>query len=197
MNWTPADIGVVEILWNIFGGTVNNKGYKELDTHIGCIYGDAITLQRVEDISRRLKNKGFASTNVVYGIGSYTYQYNTRDTFGFALKSTYVVVKGEERMIYKDPVTDDGTKKSLKGLVSVLRDENGNLYYRDELSMEEKIEMSLNLKDLLQPVFVDGKFVKGSRQSLREIRDRLESEKVYLKSKFKNNCQLTNDTYTQ
>lgn len=34
--------GAYEILWDIFGGYVNEKGYKVLDTHIGMIYGDSI-----------------------------------------------------------------------------------------------------------------------------------------------------------
>ena len=75
--------GVVELLWEVFGGTVNEQGYKVLDSHIGVIYGDSITLERANEICRRLEEKGFASTNVVLGIGSFTYQYNTRDTFGF------------------------------------------------------------------------------------------------------------------
>ena len=75
---------------------------QELDPHIGAIYGDSITLQRAEDICNRLEKKGFASTNVVLGIGSYTYQYNTRDTFGFAMKATYGEVAGEGREIFKE-----------------------------------------------------------------------------------------------
>lgn len=89
--------GAVEALWDIFGGTVTEKGYKVLDSHIGLIYGDAITLRRAEEIVNRLAEKGFASINVVFGIGSYTYQYNTRDTFGFALKSTACIINGEKK----------------------------------------------------------------------------------------------------
>ena len=89
----------------------DRKGYKLLDSHIGLIYGDAITLRRAEEICERLAAKGFASINVVFGIGSYTYQYNTRDTFGFAIKSTACVINGKEKQIFKDPKTDDGIKK--------------------------------------------------------------------------------------
>jgi nicotinamide phosphoribosyltransferase len=75
--------GVIELLWDIFGGTINDQGYKVLDPHIGAIYGDSITLDRQIEIYERLAAKGFAATNIVLGIGSFTYQYNTRDTFGF------------------------------------------------------------------------------------------------------------------
>lgn len=111
--------GVIELLWDVFGGTINDKGYKELNPKIGAIYGDSITTERAKKICSRLEAKGFASTNLVLGIGSYTYQYNTRDTFGFAMKATYGEVDGIGLEIFKDPVTDDGTKKSAKGLMRV------------------------------------------------------------------------------
>jgi len=77
----PAVKGVIELLWDVFGGTVNEQGYKVLDPHIGAIYGDSITLDRAEQICERLKAKGFASTNIVLGIGLtkwpfYTEMYN-------------------------------------------------------------------------------------------------------------------------
>lgn len=103
----------------------------------GIIYGDGITLERAVAICVRLKAKGFASTNVVLGIGSFTYQYNTRDTFGFAMKATYGEVNGVGRPIFKNPVTDDGTQKSAKGLRKVA--EVGNSYIlKDDVSWEEE-----------------------------------------------------------
>ncbi len=162
----PERKGVVELLWDIFGGTVNDKGFKELDPHIGAIYGDSITLQRAEDICEGLKKKGFASTNVVLGVGSFTYQYNTRDTFGFAMKATYGEVNGEGRNIYKDPVTDDGTKKSAKGLIKITK-ENGVYKLHDEVSWQEENEGEL------KEVFRDGKLVQ--EEKLSEIRKRARS----------------------
>ena len=72
----PKYKGVVELLWDVFGGTINEQGYKVLDSHIGAIYGDSITIDRADEICRRLEAKGFASTNVVLGIGSFTYRSN-------------------------------------------------------------------------------------------------------------------------
>jgi nicotinamide phosphoribosyltransferase len=118
--------GVVELLWDIFGGTINSKGYKQLDPHIGAIYGDSITLDRCASICERLREKGFSSTNVVFGIGSFTYQYNTRDTLGWAMKATYCEVNGIGRAITKDPITDDGTKKSHSGILKVIRIEGAH-----------------------------------------------------------------------
>ena len=156
--------GVIELLWDIFGGLENSKGFKELDSHIGAIYGDSITLERATQICERLKLKGFASTNVVLGIGSFTYQYNTRDTFGFAMKATYGEVDGNGRKIYKDPITDDGTKKSAKGLMKIEL-ENGKYKLIDQVSWEEEQQGELKI------VFKDGKLLLDD--SLEAIRKRV------------------------
>jgi nicotinamide phosphoribosyltransferase len=144
--------GVIELLWDVFGGSVNVKGYKELIPQIAAIYGDSITLQRAEEICSRLKLKGFASTNVILGIGSYTYQYNTRDTFGFAMKDTYGEVNGEGRAIFKDPITDDGTKKSAKGLMKITL-ENGAYKLTDNVVWEDEKQGEL------VEIFQDGKLL--------------------------------------
>jgi nicotinamide phosphoribosyltransferase len=161
--------GVVELLWETFGGQTNEKGFKELDPHIGAIYGDSITTARATQICERLKAKGFASTNVVLGIGSYTYQYNTRDTFGFAMKATYGEVNGVGREIFKAPITDDGTKKSAKGLMKVEKS-NGVYTLRDQVSWEEEQEGEL------KEIFRDGKLLID--QSLAEIRERVKESTI-------------------
>jgi nicotinamide phosphoribosyltransferase len=163
--------GLVEVLWDIFGGTMTEKGYKLLDSHIGAIYGDAITLVRCKEICQRLKDKGFASTNMVYGIGSFTYQYTTRDTFGFALKSTFVKVNGEEINIYKDPATDaKKIKKSQTGLVSVVNTATG-IKCLDTLSIKDRND-NANI-DLLRDIFVEGKLIVDD--SLENIRARIKA----------------------
>lgn len=148
----PEFKGVVELLWDVFNGVTSEQGYKILDSHIGAIYGDSITLERAEQICTRLRDKGFASTNVVFGIGSFTYQYNTRDTFGFAVKATYGEVLQEVftvsntesgpalmpigREIFKDPITDDGTKKSKKGLLYVGFSPETGYFCKDQVGKE-------------------------------------------------------------
>ena len=154
--------GVVELLWDVFGGSVTQRGYRLLDNHIGAIYGDSITLERADDICRRLAGKGFAS-QVVFGIGSYTYQYNTRDTFGTAIKATWVQIDGVKKAIFKAPKTDDGTKNSAMGLLHVdLKPGTNELIMTDNVSEEQES------KGLLQPVWENGHFVR--RQTLAQIR---------------------------
>lgn len=157
--------GSIETLWDIFGGAVSEKGYKILDPHIGLIYGDSITLERAKEICERLEKKGFASTNVVFGVGSYTYQFCTRDTEGYAVKATYAEINGEPFEIFKDPATDDGTKKSARGLTAVFKDENGEFYLKDKATWEEVENCEL------KEVFRDGKLLID--QPLSEIRQRL------------------------
>lgn len=178
---SPESKGVIELLWDIFGGTVNSQGFKVLDPHIGAIYGDSITLDRAKQICERLKQKGFASTNVVLGIGSFTYQYNTRDTFGFAVKTTYIEKyipkkdKHEFIPVFKDPVTDSGDKKSARGLLEV-----HNIDGKLTLIEHEKVDAAKsfgyfstlrNKEDLLIPMFRDGEFVKTT--TITDIRKKL------------------------
>jgi nicotinamide phosphoribosyltransferase len=171
----PIHKGVIELLWDLFGGTINEQGYKVLDPHIGAIYGDSITLDRADQICKRLKAKGFASSNIVLGIGSFTYQYVTRDTHGFAMKATYVEIKQTDKLrgnyglnqgreIFKDPITDDGGKKSAKGLLNVTYG-NSTYQLQDGLSWEsEKM-------GYLQTIFNNGKFY--NEITLAEIRKKL------------------------
>ncbi len=174
----PVDKGVIELLWDIFGGTVNEQGYKVLDSHIGAIYGDSINLDRQVEIYRRLEAKGFAATNIVLGVGSFTYVMLTRDSAGYAAKGAWFEVEElktaytsdgldyKEKVktsydIYKDPVTDDGTKKSLKGLLQVFEtkktsEETGITYSKIEVKTECMPEDEN--RGLLQVIYENGQF---------------------------------------
>ena len=163
---SPEQKGSIELLWDVFGGTINSKGYKELDSHIGLIYGDSITIERAKDIFERLEKKGFASSNVVFGIGSFTYQMVSRDTLGMAVKATYAVVDGEGKELFKDPITDNGTKKSARGLLRVEKD-GDNYVLHDKQTEEQEKEGELSI------VFENGKLLLPL--TLQEIRENLKS----------------------
>jgi nicotinamide phosphoribosyltransferase len=164
--------GLIQCLWEIFGGTESTTGFKLLDSHIGAIYGDSITLERAEQICQRLADKGFASTNVVFGIGSFTYQgavtkdaIVTRDTHMFAVKSTYgEVLVGDATIgieIFKDPKTDSGMKKSAKGLTAVY-ELNEHFVMKDQATWDDVKNCGF------VQVFSDGKITKD--WTLAEIR---------------------------
>lgn len=171
----PADIlcgtkdkkGAVELLYDLFPGEDTSLlpgedtplGYKTLDPHVGLIYGDSITLQRAQDICQRLLEKGFASTNVVFGVGSFTYQMITRDTFGMAIKATAGVVNGEAVDVFKDPITDSGTKKSARGFLKVT----------DSGDLEQGVH-DMRDSGQLRPVLIDGRH-QGALRGWEDIRE--------------------------
>ena len=161
---SPQQKGAIECLWDTFGGTVNEKGFKTLNQRVGLIYGDSITLDRCNEILKLLAEKGFASDNVVFGIGSFTFQYNTRDTLGFAMKATYVEIDGKPYSIFKDPKTDSGTKKSAKGLLQVVQD-------GDTLKVNQDVTWEEEKQGLLRTVYLDGKIMVS--ETFADIRSRL------------------------
>lgn len=146
---TTKEKGTIQALYDIFGGHVNDKGYIELSEKIGMIYGDGINETRMLEIFKRLKAQGFASTNVVFGIGSYTLNMLSRDDLGTAVKATSAWVNGDLVPIYKNPKTDT-SKKSARGLLKVVQEPNGMLSLRDDVSVIGETE------GMLQIVFKDG-----------------------------------------
>ena len=163
---SPEYKGAVECLWEIFGGTTNSLGYKTLNPRVGLIYGDSITVERCEAILVRLAAKGFASDNVVFGIGSYTYQFATRDSLGFAMKATHRVTNGSGVAIFKDPKTDSGTKKSARGLLCVNRSPITGKYL-----LVDGVTVEAERGGELKTVFLDGEILVN--ESFETIRARV------------------------
>ena len=160
--------GAVRCLYEVFGGTKTEKGFIQLHERVGLIYGDSITYERANQIMTRLAANGFASTNIVFGVGSYSNQYLTRDTAGFAVKATSAVINGERYELSKDPATDSGTKKSAKGLLKVYRNEDGTLVMKDQCTEAEEAE------GLLEVVYESGQF--RNLDDFVTIRQRVESQ---------------------
>jgi len=163
----PAAKGVIRLLWDVFGGSLTSTGYKKLNPSVGAIYGDAITLERSDAIDVRMTDMSFATTNYVLGVGSYSLQHVTRDTHGFAQKATHVIVNGQDIEIFKDPVTDTGSKKSARGLLVVFKDENGQYYLKDRATWEEVNSP----ENCLKVIYRDGEFFNST--TLTEIRGRI------------------------
>lgn len=188
--------GVIELLWDIFGGETTSTGYKRLNSHIGAIYGDSINLERQVQIYERLSNKGFASTNIVLGVGSFTYVMLTRDSGGWAIKGNWFETFYESKCrckadgiptnelptscktgcrksynIYKDPITDDGTKKSLKGFCMVEDWTGASEMYEGELyTVKQECTSEEESKGILQIIYEDGKFY--NQTTLPKIREK-------------------------
>lgn len=155
-------IKTIESLWKNFGGTINEKGYKVLDPHIGLIYGDGCTILRVKQIYKKLAEMGFAANNVIFGVGAFCFHglfddngkfwALTRDMWGMAMKATYGVFGDTKLFIYKDPKTDSGLKKSHKGCCRVWHDEHG--YHCEDQHMDYVREEDTDLKVVYSPGWV-------------------------------------------
>ncbi len=186
-------------LWDIFGGTINSKGFKVLNPHIKAIYGDSITIGRCEMIYKTLIEHGFACNNVALGVGSFSMQCVetldtfklthgfenpmqlnpfTRDTFGIAVKATYGEINGKPIMIFKNPKTDTGHfKKSQIGCCMVHENPvDGNITYTDGYSWDE-LNSDDETKELnmMKTVFKNGKMIR--EYTLAEIRNILHEGK--------------------
>ena len=185
----PVDVVTRTVfeLWNIFGGTINEKGYKVLDPHVKAIYGDSITPQRCAAAYEILEENGFAVSNIALGVGSFSmmcleeevkldeeengtilrYSPYTRDTFGIAIKATYgETADGEPIMIYKQP-KECSWKKSQKGCCIVSLDgetyTDGHTYF----------EATAAADNLIDVVWRDGEWVQT--YNLDEVRRNLEA----------------------
>lgn len=165
-------------LWELFGGTVNTKGYKVLDPHVKALYGDSITVERAEKIYQILMDNGFAASNVSLGVGSFSMHCIeedgmlkpfTRDTFSSCIKACDAIINGKEYPIFKDPKTDretgEGFKKSQRGACRVFL-KDGELTYEDGLTYEESLK-----NNIMRPVFRDGKLLVD--YTIKQVRNQL------------------------
>jgi nicotinamide phosphoribosyltransferase len=116
---------LLNILWDKFGGTVNNKGYKILNPKVGLIWGDGINYDGIKKVLEVTLINGFSAENLVFGMGGGLLQKINRDTQRFAFKSSAQKVAGENwRDIFKDPI--EGGKSSKRGMLKLVKDETGN-----------------------------------------------------------------------
>lgn len=145
---------------------MSDKGYRILNERVGLIYGDSCNYEIINGILTGLKNKGFASSNIVFGVGSFSMNYATRDSLGMAQKATWAQVAGKGFELYKDPKTDSGMKKSAKGLLRV--DLVDGIYTLKDCCTPEE-EKGGELKE----VFRDGKLLIN--WTLAEIRARVQA----------------------
>lgn len=118
---------VFKILEDKFGCSKNEQGYKVFPDQIGVIQGDGmefIERNTFSEILQALMDKGYSAANIVFGSGGGLLQKVNRDTCKFAIKCSSVIINGEEREVYKDPV-GDSSKKSKRGRLKLIKTENG------------------------------------------------------------------------
>jgi len=156
----PVILKCLDILWDKFGGTTNEKGYKVLDPHVRMIQGDGVDLFAIEDILEAMKVAGWSADNIAFGMGGGLLQKLNRDTQKFAFKCSAIKRDGKWNDVYKDPITSD-FKKSKKGRLVLA---GGKTF---PISVFEEPVVA-GLYNELEPVFKNGTLLRD--QTLDEIR---------------------------
>ncbi len=151
---------VIKRVYESFGGRTNAKGYIVLDDSVRIIQGDGVDAKVIEEILQALKESGFSAENIAFGMGGALLQQPTRDTFSFAMKTSAIRVDGKWRDVFKDPISDSN-KRSKKGRLAL--SESFECLRVEELG---------NKKNLLEPVYKNGKLLKEyTFDEIRRIAD--------------------------
>lgn len=115
---------VLEILGERFGYIKNEKGYKVLNPSVRVIQGDGVDQYSILLILAEMQMKGWSADNIAFGMGGALLQKLNRDTQKFAFKCSSITVDGQEKDVFKDPITDKGKVSKVgrfKGLKEVFR----------------------------------------------------------------------------
>lgn len=151
-------VSVLEALGGAFGYATNAKGYRVLPDQVRVIQGDGINDNELKFILQAMKNAGWSADNVAFGCGGALLQQMNRDTQRFAFKCSSVVVNGEQRDVFKAPVSDP-TKNSKRGKLKLI-EERG--WADKEIDRVRHKTVSINDAgdDVLVEVFRDGQVTK-------------------------------------
>ena len=160
----PPEISVwtLQTLWKYFGGTINEKGFKIVDPHVGIIYGDGIDYHMIKKILKAVIDAGFGVSNIIFGMGGALLQKLNRDTFKMAIKASWGMVEGdgsEGRDIWKETITDV-SKASKRGRLRLINNDSGVFTYPYPIcdpDTNKEIPMD---EDVLVTVFENGVITK-------------------------------------
>ena len=146
---------IFHVLWDKFGGTINEKGFKVLDPHVRVIQGDGVNYESISEILDMMISEGFSVENIAFGMGGALLQKVDRDTQKFAIKCSSIVINGDEVNVQKNPVEINSQgervqsfKKSKTGKLKLVKDENGQFQTIQKADSFED--------DLLVDVFENG-----------------------------------------
>ncbi|KRY67928.1 Nicotinamide phosphoribosyltransferase [Trichinella pseudospiralis] len=160
----PAEVTVkvLEILAKHYPCRINSKGYKMLPDYLRVIQADGVSYESMGNVLEAMKLAGWSAENVYFGTGGSLLQRVHRDTLKCAFKCSFVIVDGEERPVFKQPITDRA-KTSKRGRLCLNYSKDGH-YETVELGGGDQ------QMDLLDVVFENGVLLR--EQSLDEIRSR-------------------------
>ena len=167
---------IFHILWDKFGGTINKKGFKVIDTHVRVIQGDGVNYESIIEILDMMIEEGFAAENIAFGMGGALLQKVDRDTQKFAIKCSSIVINGEEVEVQKNPIeiNEKGErvqsfKKSKAGRLKLVQ-------HVDRYNNSDEYETIQHCKDfsgdILVNIFENGHILK--EWTFEEVRERVE-----------------------
>lgn len=160
-------IKILELLGGKGGGfesfiTRTKTDHKLLPPQVRVIQGDAVDYEMIGKVYEAMLQGGWAADNVGFGSGGALLQKMNRDTQKFAMKCSAVTIDGNDREVYKDPITDPG-KQSKKGRLALVK-RNGVF---ETIKHSGLVEGEL---DHLSEIFKNGKIIKEC--TLDDIRER-------------------------
>ena len=173
-NPVTESLEIVKRADAVFGSSVNVKGYRVLNPNVGVLYGDGINPESIVNILENLIRNGYASSNLVLGMGTELTQNVSRDTQKFAFKASAIARRGSDGKLYwhnvfKDPVTANVVgehtidKRSKRGIQVLRFDERNNQYYTESHNIEMYDELDLDCKypttGIMQKVFCNGELL--------------------------------------
>jgi len=154
MRWT------LDTLWEKFGGTVNDKGFRVLNPCVGVIWGDGIRQPGIEEVFEKAMASAdgikYSAECVVFGMGGGLLQDINRDTQRFAFKACARFIDGEWIDVFKCPI--DQSKASKKGRMKLIKVDG----------VFKTVPLEAEGENLLVPVFLNGDIVKT--YTLEEVR---------------------------
>jgi nicotinamide phosphoribosyltransferase len=146
------DLYLLTILEDIFGATVNEKGYKVINDNVGIIQGDGMKRETIKELYQLIINHGWSADNLVVGSGGGLLQEGfTRDTQRFAIKASYAEFNGVPVNLQKAP-KQDTSKTSKTGQFKVVF-ENGE-YITKQITEDGE--------DLFRVLYEDGNYFPDS-----------------------------------
>lgn len=143
-----TSLDVFLMLEEVFGVTINSKGYRVLNPKVGMLWGDGIDLGGIDKILASFKINNISSCNIIFGMGGGLLQKVNRDSQRCAFKCSAQKRDGQWIDIMKNPL--DHSKISKKGRLGVINSESGIITIN-----QSDPRYSLE-NDLLQTVFLNG-----------------------------------------
>ena len=159
---------IFHILWDKFGGTTNDKGFKVLDPHVRVIQGDGVNYESISDICNMMIEEGFSIENIAFGMGGALLQKVDRDTQKFAFKCSSITINGEEAEVRKNPIEINEKGERVQ---SFKKSKAGRLKLVNGQTVEHSHDED---GDELIEVFLNGKVMK--EWTFEEVRERAQVE---------------------